>query len=454
MMPQRAPSLRGQLIRWLVWPLIVLLALSSLITYRLALHLGTAPFDRNLRDIALILHDRLHATAHGIRLELTANAQDILLQDPNDRLYFAILDEQGQLIAGHKGLNLPPILREDAGMVFYDSQHQGHKVRMLAERIHFEGQPITLLVAETTEERDAFIVESLLTLMLPLLSLLLLALFWLMFGLKRALRPLDTLRTQITQRSEHDLTPLSETGMPQEIQPVLHAMNALLARLQRAGETQRQFIADAAHQLRTPLASLRAFAELAERERENPHALHHDLQRLCNAAERASHLVAQLLTLARNEEPLSTQHVEQVALHELIRQHAPDWLHRADQKQQIIDFDIQPATIHGEAFSLGEMLDNLVDNALRYTPTHGTIRIMLHNLPDQIMLCVDDSGPGIPVEARTQVFQRFVRLNNDIEGCGLGLAIVQSIADRHHALLTLDGSPLGGARFCLRFGQN
>lgn len=322
---------------------------------------------------------------------------------------------------------------------------------MVALDAMVDGIETTILVAETTHARGALIRDATLTFVIPVAILLGFVLLWTMFGLARALRPLNLLRTDVSRRSPEDLAPLPVNTVPLEVRPLVEEINALLARLAQAQDAQRRFIADAAHQLRTPLASLRAYADLAGREQHDPDALRHDLDRLHTAAERAARLVQQLLSLARTEPGAEAgMQWQDVALDEIVRERAPDWLHRADERQQTLDFEVASAHVHGDTFKLGELMENLVDNALRYTPEGGHITLRLRAEGEWHVLEIEDNGPGIPEGQRQQVFERFQRLPGSVEGgSGLGLAIVCAIARLHAARVEID-TPAGHPGALLR----
>jgi two-component system sensor histidine kinase TctE len=308
-----------------------------------------------------------------------------------------------------------------------------------------------ILAAETMHARNALIRYAIISLIIAILVLLSLIVFWTTLGLRQSLRPLIRLRDEVSRRSATDLTPLPTQPVPLEVRPLVEEINALLSRLEQAQDAQRRFIADAAHQLRTPLASLRAYADLAGREHSDPQALHHDLERLQTASERASRLIQQLLSLARSEPGAEAgMQWHNIRLDELIRQQAPEWLHRGGLRQQTLEFDVNPVHVRGDAFKLGELMENIVDNALRYTPSAGQIIIRTQIESDSVVFEVEDSGMGIPPAQRLEVFARFNRLPQAPEGgSGLGLAIVQSIAQLHQASVEIRDSKLGSG-ICLR----
>jgi len=260
------------------------------------------------------------------------------------------------------------------------------------------------------------------------------ALFW--FGIGQGLRPLDRLREEIAARSPRDLQPVTEKDKPQEVIPLVGALNGLLFRLKAVIESQQRFITNAAHQLRTPLAGLKTHAELARRQ---PSAL--DLKSLLDMiasnTERTSHLVNQLLTLARAE-PGEGVKGQPVNLHEIVGRDVRDWVQRAVAKNIDLGFELGDAWILGEPLLLRELTANLIDNALAYTQAGGSVTVRTAERNDESVLEVEDNGPSIAESEREKVFERFYRVAaTGGDGCGLGLSIVAEIAERHSGRIDL-----------------
>jgi two-component system sensor histidine kinase TctE len=266
------------------------------------------------------------------------------------------------------------------------------------------------------------------------------ALFW--FSIGRGLAPLDRLREEIAARSPRDLRPVPEHGKPVEVMPLIGALNRLLSRLNAAIESQQRFIANAAHQLRTPLAGLKTHAELARRQPSTVE-LKSLLDMIAGETERTSHLVNQLLTLARAE-PGETAGRQPVNLHELIGRDVRTWVQRAVNKNIDLGFELEDAWVLGEPLLLRELFANLLDNALAYTQIGGSVTVRTAGRQDETILEVEDNGPGIPEAEREKVFERFYRIAaTGGEGCGLGLSIVAEIAERHGGRVELTAPPGG-----------
>jgi len=276
-------------------------------------------------------------------------------------------------------------------------------------------------------------------------------LIWVVVG--RGLRPLDAVARAMTTRTPVALGPLPTNGVPTEVAPLVRSLNDLLARLKRALDSQRDFIADAAHELRTPLAALSLQLQLARRaaDAQSRGEAFGELER---GLTRATHCVQQLLTLARQEPGGGDRPLMPVNLGDLVAKVVAEQLPLAEDRQ--IDLGVTPAaravTVRGDAEALQILVSNLVGNAIRHTPSGGKVDVAVGDGADGVFVEVNDSGPGIPVEERERVFDRFYRrAQTDEPGSGLGLAIVRTIAERHQASVLLDEADLGGLRARVRF---
>ena len=268
-----------------------------------------------------------------------------------------------------------------------------------------------------------------------------------------ALRPLQRVAAGVRQRDEQSLEPLPAAGLPDEVAPLVAALTALLQRLGRSLDTQRAFVADAAHELRSPLTALKLQLQLLERaggEAERRAAV----DALAAGIGRAARLVEQLLTLARTEPGAGAAPLQRLDLSELVREAVADTVPQALARgTQLELFADAPVGVHGDRAALSALVRNLADNAVRYSPPGARVELRVSALGGVPTLQVDDSGPGIPPAERERVFDRFYRRGlADEPGSGLGLAIVRGVAQRHGATVALDDAPLGGLRVTLRFG--
>jgi two-component system sensor histidine kinase TctE len=316
------------------------------------------------------------------------------------------------------------------------------------------GSAYVLVLAEPVKDR-LFLGRSILgNIVIPQFIFILIAGLAVWIGLKRGFEPLEKLRRAVARRRGDDLSPLDEAMAPGEVRPLIREVNALIERLKAMMAQQKRFVANAAHQLRTPFAGLRAQAELAKRE-EAPPAIKIALEGICEGAGRCSRLVNQLLTLARNEpDALNADAMTDLDLNRIAQETAVDWVPEAVKKD--IDLGFEGAEVllplRGDEGALRDLIGNLLDNAIRYTPPGGQVTLRTGNGTGP-WLRVEDNGPGIPTEMRAKVFDRFYRVAGSGQpGSGLGLAIVSEVALCHGATVQIDDlGGNGGAAFLVRF---
>ncbi|HXF65173.1 MAG TPA: sensor histidine kinase N-terminal domain-containing protein [Burkholderiales bacterium] len=436
----RPRTLRRQLIIWLVLPLLALWSISTYVDYDIANQFVTNAYDRSLLDTAIDIGKQVKVENGRVRADLPEVVLEILLTGEPGKLFYQVSGPRGEHIAGHRGLPAPPEADSEA-VVYYDAEYLGQPVRVAALRLPLEGDhgPVLVQVAESTAARIDFARQIMIRMMLPQGLLILLAAVLVWYGVGRGLAPLADLRREIARRSHRDLSALPEQRAPQEVQPLIRAMNDLLARLSQALDAQSRFVADAAHQLRTPLAGLKTQTELALRQAQSSEA-QAALAQLQAATEQATRLVNQLLALARAE-PGAANGVafERLDLSRLARETTTEWVPRALARNIDLGYEGAPAApVTGDAFLLKEMLNNLLDNAVRYTQPGGQVTVRVAREAQRVTLEVEDNGPGIPEAERDRVFERFHRvLGSGAEGCGLGLSIVREIALSHSAQVGL-----------------
>ncbi len=435
-------SLRQRLTYWLIGPLMLLIAAGTFISYRIALSAANKAYDSALLDPALAIASHIRRDGSRFELDLPSIAIDALRIDTEDRVYYQVLGPADELIAGTPRLPATPQPMQPDEHAFYDATLEGERVRVAALAIGVDNGVVVVQVAETLIKRDKLVLELLIASTVPqlLIAFAAVALFW--FGIGRGLAPLDRLREEVAARSPRDLRPVAEEGKPREVKPLIGALNQLLSRLNAAIESQQRFIANAAHQLRTPLAGLKTHAELARRQPSTVE-LKSLLDMIAGETERTSHLINQLLTLARAE-PGEAASGRPVNLHDLIGRDVREWVQRAVIKNIDLGFELEDAWTLGEPLLLHELFANLLDNALVYTQAGGSVTVRTTERNGETTLEVEDNGPGIPEAEREKVFERFYRIAaTEGEGCGLGLSIVAEIAERHNGRIDLTAPPGG-----------
>ena len=446
-------SVRRRLIAWLMPPLLALWLVGALLAYYFVVDFANRIHDRWLLDSAVSLAQQVHVQSGKVSADLPAAVLRILEYDAVDRIYYRVTGSDGSVFAEQGRIPEPP--PSDAQPVFYDGRIDGVPVRIAALRVEGAGGSALVQVAETLVKRHTLTSEILAAMLLPQLLLIATAGILIWYGVGRGLGPLDRLRGDILRRSHRDLSPLEASRVPAEVAPLVNALNELFERLDRAVAGQNRFIADAAHQLRTPLAGLKTQAELAMRE-DDPVAMRAALERVRAAVDRSVHLVNQLLALARadhsHEHPLPTVPLE---LSRLARKTTAEWIGKAMDAQLDLGFETleDAVQIQGNAELLHELLDNLIDNALCYTPAGGSVTVRVARQGQSYLLEVEDNGPGIVPAERERVLERFHRAEGTPgDGCGLGLAIVREIANLHGATVAIgEGARGRGARVSIVF---
>ena len=443
-MGKSEPTLQRKLLAWLLGPLLGLLILDTVVTYSTSLGFSNRAHDRSLEEIAreVFLHVRPGAT--GPTFEMAPVAERILRVDQDDRIYYKVSSLDGVLIGGDAEIAPPSASVESAQPVFYDTALHGEPVRVVAARMALdeENAPAIVLVqvAETLNRRKRLTRDILASVFLPQLLLILCASVAVYFGVRQGLLPLQRLKRAVSARSHLDLSPIEATNVPGEVMPLVDEVNDLLRRLGTTLNFQNRFIADAAHQLRTPVAGMKAQIELALRETDRA-KLQHSISQLYLSADRLSRLVGQLMSLARNE-PGAVESVElqTLDLNALALEVTMEWVPEALKRNVDLGFEgaDSEVIINGDAHRLRELINNLIDNAVRYSQDAGSVTVRVAT-GDERQLSISDDGPRIPVEERERIFQRFHRLlGTHIDGSGLGLAIVSEIAALHKANITLE----------------
>lgn len=449
-------SLRARLLLRFGIGIALLMLLDALACYYTALHFANLVYDRWLIDSTRSLARALHVEDGRVVFDLPHDAVEMFRFDAVDTTYFRISTPVQGLIGGDPGLPALPV--DGRSDIRVANSRVFHKpIRVVTLRLQPPGsaEAVTIAVAETLKKRATLTREVLLAMAVPQILLAAIALTLLWLSASRGLKPLTDLAAELEALDHDSLAPVSDAERPYEARVLIARINDLLGRIRNALEAQQRFVADAAHQLRTPLANIALHAERAARA-SAPEGARAAQQALQSAVQRAARLAQQLLSLARaGPAAAALEAFTSVDLAGLARVIGEEWVPVA--LQQDIDFGLcvpdVPAVVQGNARMLGELLSNLIDNALRYTPRSGTVTVAVE-ARDGVDLIVEDSGPGIPEAERTRVFERFYRSPGAPgDGCGLGLAIVSEIAEAHNARVGVGPGRGGlGTRVVVHFG--
>jgi two-component system, OmpR family, sensor histidine kinase TctE len=468
-------SLFGEILDWMLIPLMLIWPLSLVLTWLVAQNTAGRPFDRALEYNVQALAQLVKVQQNKAQLNLPAPAREILRADDADIIYYQVLGIWGEYVAGDHDLPQPyledkPVL----GKVYIRAdEYQGRDIRVAYIWVDLQAaqdrksgdKPVLIQVAETLEKRSTLATEIIKGVMLPQLLMLPLVVLLIWLALIRGTEPIRELEHRIRQRKSDDVSPLDLADVPREVSPLIASVNDLLARLSDSMAIQKRFLADAAHQLKTPLAGLRMQADLALREGMSTEDLKHSLQQVGRSSVRATRMVNQLLALARAEATGSEVAKTQINLDRIVIEAVKGALPQALDKRMDLGFDdtsvVHDSAMLGNAVLLKELVRNLLENAIHYTSERGVItaRVLQDPLSGALSLQVEDTGPGIPAAERERVLQPFYRmndsLNNRVDGSGLGLAIVQAIARQHGATVIVeDAHPAQdpvGTRFTIQF---
>ncbi|MCW5644113.1 MAG: sensor histidine kinase N-terminal domain-containing protein [Rhodoferax sp.] len=465
-------SLFGEILDWMLTPLLLLWPISLVLTWFVAQSAAGKPFDQaleiNVGEIAALVQTR----DGQLRFDMPMPARKLLRASESDTIYYQVIGARGELLGGERNLPLPP---PDESPFFgqvrlRDDDYQGDGLRVAYKWLEVDlpmGRPVLVQVAETLDKRAVLATEIVKGVMLQQFIILPLAVLLVWLGLAYAIKPLNRLEERIRARKPDDLSPLDDRSVPQEVAPLVSSVNDLLQRLTKSIEHQKRFLADAAHQLKTPLAGLRMQADLAQREGVSAEEFKLSLRQIGNASVRATHTVNQLLALARAEGSSTAMARQPCDLAELTVAAVQDCLTRANDKAIDLGYEGEPpgakgVVVDGNATLLSELIRNLLDNAIHYTPSSPehpgvvTARVLADPFGKVLLLQVEDSGPGIAPAEREMVFKPFYRvLGSGVDGSGLGLPIVLEIAQLHRATVSIEDTDRRldppGCRFVVRF---
>jgi two-component system, OmpR family, sensor histidine kinase TctE len=450
------PSIRRALTAWLLLPLALLVPLSAALLYRLTIAPALDTLDHALGGTALGIAGLVSGGPDRLHVSLSRETEAALRADRFDQVYFTVLDPAGQPLAGDADLAAAAIVVKAGEWHFDDLPFRGQRVRLavLGTDCGVPQAPCQVRVAESLvkrgEAQSAVLIGACVAMGGMAIALALLG----NWAIARAIRPVEHLSTDIERYSLANLRPVSRPDIPAEIAPLIDALNRLFDRVRRSSQQQQAFLADAAHQLRTPLTAMRTETELALLE-PHPPQFEATLRRLNQGAARAARLAHQLLSQARTDHEAGRAQHEPVDLKHIASDAAQEWVARAVERGADLGFELAPAPTLGVAYLLQELLANLLHNALAYAGEAAqiTVRTRVNEATREALLEVEDDGPGIAPDERSRVFERFHRGEaSEGAGSGLGLSIVRDIARHHDAKVELHDAAGGrGLLVRLRF---
>lgn len=434
--------------RWLLIPMLVLLVLDSSALYHFANKLERETFDHDLLSSANEIHEFLEKSNTKEFVGLDDNTKKALFSDAIDQFFYSIKNEFGQQILGDVAIKFNKNLQSDfstSRTIYYNDIVNQQNVRVISmpATINISNMPtkIFIQIAQTTKKRQQINQQILAFILIPQLILLVAAAFLLWVGIKRGLQPLLSVNDALAKRSYLDLDSIQLNNVPVEITWLVESVNQLMAKLKHAIQTQNQFLADAAHQLRTPLAGIRAQIELANQSKSLPD-IKNRLQKISISTERLIHLINQLLILAKSQpEAIHQINFEPIDLAGFVKIVACEFDLNVSAKNITLSYlgQDERMMVLGEKSGLHNLIYNLIDNAIRYTPYGGTVSLNVFKQNNGVYFTIEDNGIGIPESEQGMVFERFYRGNQTTDfGTGLGLAIVKEITALHHATIEIE----------------
>ena len=433
-------SLRAHLLQMLLPPIAALLALGAVVAYYPSIEPAKEAYDQALVDIGIAIGAQVRVSPIAYGFDFPAAMEQVLRTGRSDSIFYRVISPGGLEIGGD-----PALPASDSEAMAYDAVYNGQKVRVVTVQTPCGRSTCTVLVAETTVKRTRLARELLVSSLLPgmLIALATLVIVW--FGVKRGLWPLARLSDEIKARSPRDLRPIDAQAAPEETRSLVSALNGLLEEVSHAAQNQQRFLANAAHQLRTPLAGLQAHTELALAQ-PMPDSCRTHLEQVHQATIRTARLANQLLALARAEPGGGgSGSPSGLNLKSVVEGEADAWVHQALARDVDLGFELERAPVRGDALLLREALANLVHNAIEYSQRGGRVTVRTGERDGKSFAEIEDDGPGIAPQERERVLERFYRVpGTPGTGSGLGLAIVREIAAGHGAQIEFGDGPAGG----------
>lgn len=452
-------SLRGALIARLLTAFVLIGLVACTIAYKFGERYANLAYDRSLSDDVATLASQIQLRHGEVQVNLPPAARIWLLANEGERVLYRVVDlRSGRLVDGNADLGAWPSERQAQGSTqFRDALIGGTRFRIgsIIQVLDPDDVNVLVEVGETLGRRQRAAQQTLAgsLLLFGLMIMVAVALVW--TSIDRTLKPLSQLEAEAAIRSGTNLTPLDPAIAPREVRGLILAINRMMKRVSESIESQSRFVANAAHQLRTPIAGLRLQAQLAQDEMGTAETRTR-LNEIDRSAARAAHVIEQLLTLSKSEAGSSPANFAAVDLTEVAAQVIQRHLPAAVEHDVDLGYSglTGPVLVFGNETLLAELISNLVDNALRYGRPRGVATVRIVRQPGTVVLEVVDDGPGIGALSLDMVFNRFQRGDVTADsGAGLGLAIVKEIAERHAASVSCDSPPQGGFRVTVVFPE-
>ncbi len=451
----KTTSLKTAIAHRLVVPVIIFIILETALSYYVTLHYVEKTYDRWLLDSARSLLQEVKVIDNEVSVNLSELALEIFKWDEIDTTFFKINTDKDELLVGDLLLPSPLLSTNINSPVFSNTFLNDQEVRIVSIQVASTlPKKVYIHVAETLNKRQDMMVDILLADLVPQIILTLLISLLIFEGINHGLATLHKLANDISLRSPSDLSQIPDSHVFTEVKSLTDTINNLLGKLSTAIISQQRFVANAAHQLRTPLAGLKLQAERAQRE-DNVISMRPALTQIQSSADKVTHMITQLLALARSGPIEGSHQMTKIDLYELVKNACIDWIPKALEKNIEISFDSKEQShfVEGDRILLTELFANILDNAITYGYQQGNIFVTLTTSP-HLCLSIEDNGPGIQKLERDKIFERFYRIPGSTgDGCGLGLAIVKEIADLHQLKVLISASDKGGVRIDLQFKE-
>ena len=450
--------------------MIIIIAIDSTFLFYQGDTLRRETFDRDLADTAKSLSLIFKKSSEKKLQDVDQYSISLLLQEPHDKMYYSIRDDQGHFLFGNPNLayrtpdeDLDPNDPEDFNVYFDTINNESVRVVSLPieHTVNKVKKQFFIQVAETRNQRTEIQHQIIFWIVIPQLVLLISALILVRFAVKKGLSPILYLNEKIISRSYKDLKPINIDNVPMEIDRLVNSLNNLMSELDSAMKSENRFVNDAAHQLRTPLAGILAQIQLAQDSKDEAE-IKNRLEQISQSSKRLIHIINQLLSLSKTQpEATHVSSFQRIDLVSLAKKTIENLFPLADLKKIDLGYEgIQQETfIMGDENKLYDLIHNLIENAVKYTPHNGKVNVAIETMDDKVCLMVEDTGKGIPKDDQPNIFKRFYRGDNVSQsgadaGAGIGLAIVKEIANMHEATIKIDSrNEKSGTRFYVYFNR-